>query len=363
MTVTTAVGEVIGVQEFAPRLAAAPHAEFACATLLGVVHAANQPGNDVRAAFAEIVVRPVKIGGQHAHGIEAVLAAVGLAHLDAGELGDGIGIVGGLERAGQQVFLAHRLRRELRVDAARSQEHQFGDAEAIRRVDDVGLDQQVVANEIRRRSEFAMMPPTRAAARITTVGRASSKIAIDGARLREIEAAVRLADDVACSPRASVRGRSPSRRARGARRHRRCRAARTCRGVAVHSCDSRCDSRAPASARRVRPAPDRAAPSRAPAPRSSRCAASRARLGARRIAQQGVDLGGTEIARIDAHHGATGLRVDAALVDALAAPVNAHAELRARRAPRNRARCVVRRSPRRSPRGCSCWSISHCAST
>ena len=44
-----------------------------------------------------------------------------------------------------------------------------------------------------------MMPPTRAAARTTTVGRASSKIAIHGARLREIEPGVGLADDVGVS--------------------------------------------------------------------------------------------------------------------------------------------------------------------
>jgi hypothetical protein len=46
-----------------------------------------------------------------------VLDAVCLAHLDADDLGDGVALVGGLERAGEQGVLRDRLRRELGVDA------------------------------------------------------------------------------------------------------------------------------------------------------------------------------------------------------------------------------------------------------
>jgi hypothetical protein len=59
-------------------------------------------------------VRAVEIGRQHADGVEAELPAIRLAHLDARQLGDRVGVVGGFERATEQVFLAHRLRRELR---------------------------------------------------------------------------------------------------------------------------------------------------------------------------------------------------------------------------------------------------------
>jgi len=46
----------------------------------------------------------------------AELAVVGLEELDAGDLGDGIGFVGGLERAGEEGLLAHGLLGQPRVD-------------------------------------------------------------------------------------------------------------------------------------------------------------------------------------------------------------------------------------------------------
>ena len=47
----------------------------------------------------------------------AVLAVVAPAHLDAGDLGQGVGPVGGLKRAGEEVVLGDGLRGELGVDA------------------------------------------------------------------------------------------------------------------------------------------------------------------------------------------------------------------------------------------------------
>jgi hypothetical protein len=48
------------------------------------------------------------------------------------------------------VFFLHRLRGEPGVDAARAEEQQALDAIFVRGVDDVGLDRQVVADELGR---------------------------------------------------------------------------------------------------------------------------------------------------------------------------------------------------------------------
>jgi hypothetical protein len=46
----------------------------------------------------EVVLRAIEVGWHGGDGVEAVLDAVRLAHLDAGDLGDGVPLVGGLER-------------------------------------------------------------------------------------------------------------------------------------------------------------------------------------------------------------------------------------------------------------------------
>ena len=78
-------------------------------------------------------------------------AAIGLAQLDAGDLGDGVPLVGGLERAGQQRVLGDRLRRQPAGRCRRSR----GTAASRRRSacaasDEVGLDHQVVVEEVGR---------------------------------------------------------------------------------------------------------------------------------------------------------------------------------------------------------------------
>lgn len=97
-----------------------------------------------------VVARPVKIGRHHRQVLGAVLAVVAPAHFDAGDLGERVGPVGGLQRAGEQAVFAHRLRRHLRVDATGSEEHEACDAVLPRAMDHVGLDGQVVADELRR---------------------------------------------------------------------------------------------------------------------------------------------------------------------------------------------------------------------
>ena len=67
-----------------------------------------------------------------------------------GDLGDGICLVGRLERPGKQGVFADRLRREFRIDAGRAEEQQPIDAGAMRALDDVHLDREVVIKKVRR---------------------------------------------------------------------------------------------------------------------------------------------------------------------------------------------------------------------
>ena len=73
-----------------------------------------------------VVSRAVEVGGQllrrrlrlQADGIKTVLQTQRMAQLDAVDFGDGLPLVGGLKRPGEQRFLADRLLGELRIDAA-----------------------------------------------------------------------------------------------------------------------------------------------------------------------------------------------------------------------------------------------------
>ena len=57
---------------------------------------ANPGGQDVAGLQVEVVARAIQVGGHGGDEIGAVLAVVALAHQDAGDFRDGVGIVGGL---------------------------------------------------------------------------------------------------------------------------------------------------------------------------------------------------------------------------------------------------------------------------
>ena len=79
----------------------------------------------------------------------AVLAIVGPAHLDAGNLGNGVGAVRCFQRTCQQVFFLHRLGRVLGIDAGGTEVEQFFHSCTVRGVDDVRRDYKVVVDEFR----------------------------------------------------------------------------------------------------------------------------------------------------------------------------------------------------------------------
>ena len=98
----------------------------------------------------EVVAGAVQVGRHEREVVGAVLAVEAAAQLDAGDLGDGVGAVGLLQRAGEQVLLLERLRGLARVDAGAAEEDQPLDARGERLVDEVELDHQVLLDELAR---------------------------------------------------------------------------------------------------------------------------------------------------------------------------------------------------------------------
>ena len=58
----------------------------------------------MRGVEVEVVAGAVEVGGHRGEVVRSVLAVVAPAHLDAGDLGQRIGAVGRLQRAGEEVL-------------------------------------------------------------------------------------------------------------------------------------------------------------------------------------------------------------------------------------------------------------------
>ncbi len=141
------IGEVVDIEELTPRRAGAPDHDLTGAGHLRLVEAADQGGDDVAVFGMIIVAAAVEIGRHHVDEVGAILAAIGLHHLDPGDLGNRIGLVGRLQRPRQHGVLAQRLRRQLRIDAGRTEEHQLLGAVDMRRMDHIRRNHQIVVEE------------------------------------------------------------------------------------------------------------------------------------------------------------------------------------------------------------------------
>ena len=93
---------------------------------------------------------PVQVRRHGRDEVRAILLRVGLAELDAANLGQGVGFVGRLEASGQQAILLHRLRRVLRINARAAEEKQLRHLAGVRPVDQVQFDLQILAQELNR---------------------------------------------------------------------------------------------------------------------------------------------------------------------------------------------------------------------
>ncbi len=102
----------------------------------------------MRSLEIEIVRRTVQIGRHEREKIAAVLAIIIFTQLQAGDLGNGIGLVGLFQLTAQQVFLFQWLRRQFGIDARAAEKKQFFYFILVRRMDNIGGDQQVVIDKL-----------------------------------------------------------------------------------------------------------------------------------------------------------------------------------------------------------------------
>lgn len=151
--------QVVDVEEFPHRRACAPYDDGEGVAHFGLVEAADERRHQVTGLKVEVVVRPIQVGRHDGDVVGAVLPVVGPAQLDAGDFGHGVGLVGGFERAGEQIFLAQRLRRMLGIDAGAAQEQQFPDAGPESCLDYICLDHQIVVDELGRPSAVSQDAP------------------------------------------------------------------------------------------------------------------------------------------------------------------------------------------------------------
>ena len=148
--------QIIHMQELAQGGASTPACHAGVAALSCFVETANKDRQHVAVGGVIVVARAIQIGGQlhlrrlriQSDGIKTVLPAQRLTQLDAGDLGDRIPRVGGLQGPGEQRLLADRLLSELGVDAAAAQKQQTPHPGAPGRFDHIGLDLEVVEQEI-----------------------------------------------------------------------------------------------------------------------------------------------------------------------------------------------------------------------
>ena len=143
-------GQVVAVEKFTTRRTRAPDRETPVSPHLGFMSLADQGGQDVAGLQVVVVARAIEVGGHDGQISGAELTVVGPAHLNARDLGHSVGTVRGLQRAAQKIGFTDGLRAFPRVDATRAQEKESLHADLISVVNDVGLDDQVCVDEIRR---------------------------------------------------------------------------------------------------------------------------------------------------------------------------------------------------------------------
>jgi hypothetical protein len=139
----------------------------------------------------------------------ALKQSVGLAHLDAGDLRDGVPLIRRLERPREQRRFLQGLRRQARVDAARAEKAELARPGAIRGVDDVRLDLEVVANEIGRVAVVGNDTADLRRSQEHVVGPLGREEAVDGCAVAQVESAAARGEnarEAACCERAADRG-------------------------------------------------------------------------------------------------------------------------------------------------------------
>ena len=114
----------------------------------GKINLAHHRRHYVAVLQMEVIVRAIEVGWHHSDIVGTILKVVALAHLQSGNLGDGIFLVGIFQRRSKEHIFAHRLRCILRIDAGRAQKEEFLYAMRISVADYVALHLHVLHDEV-----------------------------------------------------------------------------------------------------------------------------------------------------------------------------------------------------------------------
>lgn len=163
---------------------------------LGQVELADQGWQHVAVFQVIVVARAVEVGRHHAAVIAPVLAVVAFAELDAGNLGHRVGLVAGFEHAGQERVFAHGLGHGPGVDAARAQKQQLVHAMLMGSLDHVGLDHQVLVDEVGRVGVVGMDAPHLGGRQIHLVRLLRAEELRDRCLIGQVEFGMSAGDDV-----------------------------------------------------------------------------------------------------------------------------------------------------------------------
>ncbi len=148
-----------------------------------------------------VVVGAVQVGGHGGHEFCAVLPVVAVAHLDTGDLGQGVRTVGRFQWAGEQAVFLHRLGSCLGIDAGGAQEQQALHVVLPGAVDDVALDDEVVVDELRRVGVVGVDAADAGGGQQDVVGLFFSEEAGDGGLVTQLQFSVGTYDQVGVAPR------------------------------------------------------------------------------------------------------------------------------------------------------------------
>ena len=118
------------------------------AEALGEVDLAYHGGQDVAVLEVEVIVRPVEIGRHDGDVVGAVLQVEAFAELEPRDLSDGVGLIGVLQRAREELVLGDGLLGLARIDAAAAEEEQILHTVAEALADDILLDLEVLVDEV-----------------------------------------------------------------------------------------------------------------------------------------------------------------------------------------------------------------------
>jgi hypothetical protein len=163
------------------------------------VETAQHARNDVRAEGIEVVAGAIEVRRHRGDEVVAVIAKVVLAEFETGDLGQGVGLVGRLERAGEEVLLAQRLGRLARIDAGAAEVEQLPHAMLGGGVNHVHRQQGVLVQKPRPLGGVGVDPADGGGGDEGVLDALAAKEGVDGALVAQIERAPRAGDDVRVS--------------------------------------------------------------------------------------------------------------------------------------------------------------------